>query len=58
MVLLISFASLMIIQLIDHYSRHGDFYLLSQSSKALDYFKHFVVEVEYQIERKDGSIKD
>ena len=38
--------------LIDDYSRYGYVYLLSHRYEALDAFKHFVAEVETQLERR------
>jgi len=40
------------ITLIDDYSRYGYGYLLSHRYEALDVFKHFVAEVENQLERR------
>ena len=40
------------ITLIDDYSRYGYVYLLSHRYEALDVFKHFVADVETQLERR------
>jgi len=45
------------ITFIDDYSRYGYVYLLSHHYEALDVFKHFVVEVETQLERRVKTLR-
>jgi len=42
---------------IDDYLRYGYVYLLSHRYEALDVFKHFVVEVETQLERRVKTLR-